>query len=106
MDSSVERQRIQIDAQTQSDNVANLNAMRTEYADKVFRINTSDLSPEKADKAVMDLAATYNPMITAAATKLGYDPNSWIIKIETPEPTAAAAPASTSPADAGTSGFA
>lgn len=84
MDSSVERQRIQIDAQTQSDNVANLNALRSEYADKVFRINTSDLSPEKADKAVMDLAATYNPMITAAATRLGYDPNSWIIKIETP----------------------
>lgn len=84
MDSSVERQRMQIDAQTQSDNVANLNTLRSEYADKVFRINTSDLSPEKADKAVLDLAATYNPMITAAATNLGYDPNSWIIKIETP----------------------
>lgn len=106
MDSSVERQRIQIDAQTQSDNVANLNTLRSEYADKVFRINTSDLSTEKANKAVKDLAATYNPMITAAATKLGYDPASWMIKIETPEPPAAAAPASTSPADAGTSGFA
>lgn len=91
MDSSVERQRIQIDAQTQSDNVANLNALRSEYADKVFRINTSELSPEKADKAVMDLAATYNPMITAAAARLGYDPASWVIKIEKPKATTTAA---------------
>jgi hypothetical protein len=105
MDSSVERQRIQIDAQTQSDNVANLNALRSEYADKVFRINTSDLSPEKADKAVMDLAATYNPMITSAATKLGYDPATWLIDIRVPVKKAEA-DASTTPAAAGTSGFA
>lgn len=84
MDSSVERQRIQIDAQTQSDNVANLNTLRSEYADKVFRINTSDLSPEKADKAVKDLALTYNPMIKAAATKLGYNPETWLIDIRDP----------------------
>jgi len=102
-DTSVERLRMQLDMQNQSDTVSNLNALRSEYADKVFRINTSELSPEKADKAVMDLAATYNPMITSAASKLGYDPNSWIIKIETPTATA---PASTTPAAAGTSGFA
>ena len=104
MDSSVERQRIQIDAQTQSDNVANLNALRSEYADKVFRINTSELSPEKADKAVMDLAATYNPMITSAAAKLGYDPASWVIKIEKPEATTTAATSGASGAGEATGG--
>lgn len=83
--------------QTQADTVANLNALRTEYADKVFRINTSELSPEKADKAVMDLAATYNPMITSAAAKLGYDPASWIIKIDIPE-TAVVNPSAPAPA--------
>ena len=102
-DTSVERLRMQLDMQKQSDTVSNLNALRSEYADKVFRINTSELSPEKADKAVMDLAATYNPMITSAASKLGYDPNSWIIKIETP---AAAAPASIAPAESETTGAA
>lgn len=98
MDSSVERQRIQIDAQTQSDNVANLNALRSEYADKVFRINTADISPEKADKAVKDLAGTYNPMIKAAAEKLGYKPGDWMIKIETPAATTTP-PAGSAPAD-------
>ena len=104
MDSSVERQRIQINAQTQSDNVANLNALRSEYADKVFRINTSELSPEKADKAVFDLAATYNPMITSAAAKLGYDPASWVIKIEKPEATTTAATSGASGAGEATGG--
>ena len=104
MDSSVERQRMQIDAQTQSDNIANLNALRSEYADKVFRINTSELSPEKADKAVMDLAATYNPMITSAAAKLGYDPASWVIKIEKPEATTTAATSGASGAGEATGG--
>jgi len=98
MDSSVERQRIQIDAQTQADNVANLNALRSEYADKVFRINTADISPEKADKAVKDLAGTYNPMIKAAAEKLGYKPGDWMIKIETPAATTTP-PAGSAPAD-------
>lgn len=103
-DTSLERLRMQLEAdasrsdrqfdmQRQSDTISNLNALRSEYADKVFRINTSDLSPEKADKAVMDLAATYNPMITSAASKLGYDPASWMIKISTPETAAAPAPA-------------
>lgn len=98
-DTSLERLRMQLEAdasrtnrqfdmQKQSDTISNLNALRSEYADKVFRINTSELSPEKADKAVIDLAATYNPMITSAATTLGYDPNSWIIKIDTPATTA------------------
>ena len=99
-DTSLERFRMQLAAQTQSDTISNLNALRSEYADKVFRINTSDLSPEKADKAVMDLAATYNPMITSAASKLGYDPASWMIKISTPETAAAPAPApAIAPAD-------
>ena len=92
---------MQLDMQNKSDTVSNLNALRSEYADKVFRINTSELSPEKADKAVMDLAATYNPMITSAASKLGYDPNSWIIKIEAPS---APTPASAAPASAGAIG--
>ena len=98
-DTSLERLRLQLDEQKQSDAVSNLNALRSEYAGKVFSINTSDLSPEKADKAVRDLALTYNPMITAAATKLGYDPNSWIIKIEAP---AAPAPATSQAAPAAT----
>lgn len=95
-DTSVERLRMQLDMQNQSDTVSNLNALRSEYADKVFRINTSDLSPEKADKAVKDLAKTYNPMITSAASKLGYTPSDWIIKIEVPgddAPAPAIAPA-------------
>ena len=103
-DTSLERLRIQIDAQTQSDNVANLNALRSEYADKVFRINTSELSPEKADKAEMDLAATYNPMITSAAAKLGYDPASWVIKIEKPEATTTTAASGASGAGESTGG--
>ena len=97
-DTSLERLRMQLEAdasrtdrQEQSDTISNLNALRSEYADKVFRINTSELSPEKADKAVLDLAATYNPMITSAAAKLGYDPASWVIKIEKPEATTTAA---------------
>jgi len=104
-DTSVERLRMQLDMQNKSDTVSNLNALRSEYADKVFRINTSELSPEKADKAVMDLAATYNPMIASAASKLGYDPNSWIIKIEAPAApapaTSQAAPAATTDAGSG-----
>ena len=111
-DTSLERLRMQLEAdasrtdrqfdmQNQSDAISNLNALRSEYADKVFRINTSELSPEKADKAVIDLAATYNPMITSAATKLGYDPNSWIIKIDTPA-TTATQPAGSAPAGSGT----
>lgn len=103
-DTSLERLRLQLDAQKQSDAISNLNNLRSEYADKVFRINTSELSPEKADKAVLDLAATYNPMITSAAAKLGYDPASWVIKIEKPEATTTAATSGASGAGEATGG--
>lgn len=103
-DTSLERLRLQLDTQKQSDAISNLNNLRSEYADKVFRINTSELSPEKADKAVMDLAATYNPMITSAAAKLGYDPASWVIKIEKPEATTTAATSGASGAGEATGG--
>lgn len=103
-DTSLERLRLQLDTQKQSDAISNLNNLRSEYADKVFRINTSELSPEKADKAVLDLAATYNPMITSAAAKLGYDPASWVIKIEKPEATTTAATSGASGAGEATGG--
>lgn len=103
-DTSLERLRLQLDAQKQSDAISNLNNLRSEYADKVFRINTSELSPEKADKAVLDLAATYNPMITSAAAKLGYDPASWVIKIEKPKATTTAATSGASGAGEATGG--
>lgn len=86
-DTTMARAQMQIEA----DNRSALNNLRAEYADKVFRINTSDLSTEKADRAIADLAATYNPQLSALATQLGYNPESWIIKVA-PATNSAAAP--------------
>lgn len=97
-DTSLERLRLQMEqddrktqAQIQQGSIEALNNLRAEYADKVFRINTSELSPEKAGQAITDLATTYNPMLKSYASKLGYDPESWIIKV---------APAASAPAPA------
>ncbi len=88
-DTSMARLNAQLDAddrradrQTASDDRATLNNLRTDYAAKVFQINTADLSPEKADRAIADLASTYNPQLTVLANRLGYNPDSWIIKTE------------------------
>ena len=96
-DTSVLRTQMQLDAddrraqqQMNADDRASLNNLRAEYANKVFQVNTADLSPEKADRAIADLAATYNPQLTALSNRLGYNPDSWIIKTE---PKAAPAPA-------------
>ncbi len=97
-DTSLERLRLQLEqddrktqTQIQQGSIDALNNLRAEYADKVFRINTSELSPEKAGQAIADLATTYNPMLKSYASKLGYDPDSWIIKV---------APAASAPAPA------
>lgn len=87
-DTTMARAQMQIEA----DNRSALNNLRAEYADKVFRINTSDLSTEKADRAIADLATTYNPQLSALATQLGYNPESWIIKVA-PATNSATAPA-------------
>ena len=79
--------------QINADDRASLNNLRAEYANKVFQINTADLSPEKADRAISDLAATYNPQLTTLANRLGYNPDSWIIKTEPKSPAPAPAPA-------------
>lgn len=101
-DTSLERLRLQMEqddrktqTQIQQGSIEALNNLRSEYADKVFRINTSELSPEKAGQAIADLATTYNPMLKSYASKLGYDPDSWIIKVA--PATSAAAPAPSSP---------
>lgn len=79
--------------QIAADDRASLNNLRAEYANKVFQINTADLSPEKADHAIADLAATYNPQLTQYANRLGYNPDSWIIKTTPATTPAAPAPA-------------
>lgn len=90
-DTTMARAQMQIEA----DNRSALNNLRAEYADKVFRINTSDLSTEKADRAIADLATTYNPQLSALATQLGYNPESWIIKVAPASSAAAPAPVPT-----------
>jgi hypothetical protein len=96
-DTSMARAQLQLDAderktqqQIAADDRSTLTNMRSDYAAKVFQINTSEMSPEKADRAISDLAATYNPQLTEYAKRLGYNPDSWIIKTE---PKAAPAPA-------------
>lgn len=99
-DTSMARLNAQLEAddhraqqQINADDRASLNNLRAEYANKVFQINTADLSPEKADRAISDLAATYNPQLTTLANRLGYNPDSWIIKTEPKAPAPAPAPA-------------
>lgn len=103
-DTSMARAQMQLDAderraaqQIAADDRASLNNLRAEYANKVFQINTADLSPEKADRAIADLAATYNPQLTALSNRLGYNPDSWIIKADQ-RPATAPTPAPAGPA--------
>ncbi|WP_428001213.1 hypothetical protein [Acidovorax sp.] len=91
--------------QTDANDRATLNNLRSDYAAKIFQINTADLSPEKADRAISDLAATYNPQLTALSNRLGYNPDSWIIKTEARANTSADASRPSNPyADADTGG--
>lgn len=102
-DTSMARLQLQMDAderktqqQIAADDRSTLNNLRAEYANKVFQINTADLSPEKANRAIADLASTYNPQLTALSNRLGYNPESWIIKTAPASaPAAAPAPAPT-----------
>ncbi|KRC36244.1 hypothetical protein [Acidovorax sp. Root219] len=109
-DTSMARLNAQLDAddrradrQTAADDRSTLTNLRSDYATKVFQINTSDMSPEKADRAISDLAATYNPQLTEYAKRLGYDPNSWVIKT-TPASATTPAPAPAGPASGDTTG--
>lgn len=109
-DTSMARAQLQLDAddrraqqQVDADDRATLNNLRSDYAAKVFQINTADLSPEKADRAISDLAATYNPQLTEYAKRLGYNPDSWVIKT-TPTSATAPAPAPSGPASSETTG--
>lgn len=113
-DTSMARLNAQLDAddrradrQTAADDRSTLNNLRADYAAKVFQVNTADLSPEKADRALADLATTYNPQLTVLANRLGYNPDSWIIKTAPREATAPSpGPATNAPSagDAGSSG--
>ncbi len=109
-DTSMARAQLQLDAderktqqQIAADDRSTLTNLRSDYAAKVFQINTSEMSPEKADRAISDLAATYNPQLTEYAKRLGYDPNSWVIKT-TPTSATAPAPAPAGPAYSETTG--
>lgn len=114
-DTSMARLNAQLDAddhradrQTAADDRSTLNNLRADYAAKVFQVNTADLSPEKADRALADLATTYNPQLTVLANRLGYNPDSWIIKTAPREATAPSpGPATNAPSagDAGSSGL-
>ncbi len=90
-DTSLARTQMQID----HDNRNLLNSTRADGVDKIFRINTSDLSPEQKDAAYGDVVSFTNRSLTNQATALKLDPQSWLL--DTRRTTTDTPPAITAP---------
>jgi len=72
---------------------------RTDYAEKLAGISArTDMDSDLKKETLLNLRASYNTMIENFAGLLGWNPDSWIIKVSenqtgTPAPAAAPAPA-------------
>lgn len=77
-DTSMERARMQLD-QGRRDTLINT---RNDGADKIFRINTSDMSPEQKDAAIESQVGMTNKSITNQAAALGITPDSWLLDMQ------------------------
>jgi hypothetical protein len=95
-DTSVARTQMQIDAderktdrQVALDGRNTLNNLRNDGADRIFRIQTSDMSPEQKRESIDSVVSMSNRSMTNQAQYLGIDASSWLLTA-TPAPPAPA----------------
>jgi hypothetical protein len=106
-DTSVLRTQMQIDAdakktnqQTALDGRNTLTNLRNDGTDKIFRIQTSDMSPEQKKEAIDSVVSMTNKSLGNQASYLGITPDSWLLTaMPTSPPTAAPSPAAPSVPD-------
>ncbi len=82
MDNPNKRLQTQVEANRQEQALTTLNNARSNYASQMITIATSGLSGEAKDKAIGDLTVSTNAIIQGTAQKLGWSPDSWLIKID------------------------
>ena len=88
-DTSLERLRMQINANQREQGLSTLNNARSNFASQMITIATSGLSGDAKDKAISDLTMSTNAIIRSTAQQMGWSADSWMIRTES----AAAAPA-------------
>jgi len=110
-DTSMARLQLQLDADEKKTNQQmaldgrnTLTNLRNDGTDKIFRIQTSDMSPERKQEAIDNVVDMTNKSLGNQATYLGITPDSWLLTkrtTTTSEPSPGPAPTTIPDGDGG-----